>query len=509
MIFHATILLLEMDKKEESDPLILPRSIKAILNFFPSANNTTLEPLALAVEILIQNCLDDVMRSRLEEIYFHSGDVTQTAVHHILTALKDSLGYQYQFSWGHILLLIAQVFEATGRTCCDLPITRSILATVEEIMKDETQAEHRQQATKTIIGALKASGAEKLLQIFPLNLHLEPGHQQRREWLLPILSQYTRGSSLCEFENLILPDIQRIASLLPRAPNQILPSLYKQLWSLFPSFCQSASNTARAFKSLAKGLGMTLKDQSLARSMIARGITTLIRQNHAISTGKVFVQSQPSSSSSSEASEFSIGAQKQASEEGNTNDNNNNNNSSSSSGSNKRINKIPLPKRKKQEMTPLHVITQEEAHHNIQTIGSFSKNFLPILFNCVTSIELNGAENSIVRKDIFDLIESFLSISPADLLNTFFKNLITKLAEASREQALFETSSSSSSSSSSLSSSSSSSSSEMKTEGKKQKVTAMVDERQQKEQKKRNKEQKASISKSFADYTELGILFVP
>jgi len=157
------------------------------------------------------------------------------------------------------------------------------------------------------------------------------------------------------------------------------------------------------------------------------------------------------------------------------------------------INKVPLPQRKKQEVSPLHVINEEEAKHNIQSIAAFGKNFLPILFNCITAIEITGADNPIVRKDIFELIQSFLSIATADLLNSFFKSLLTKLAEASREQAVLDQSIASSHSSKKSSSS--------------QQMTEDQMEEEQ-ELKKQQKLQRAKIAKSLVDYTELATLFV-
>ncbi|XP_033220095.1 RRP12-like protein [Belonocnema kinseyi] len=70
---------------------------------------------------------------------------------------------------------------------------------------------------------------------------------------------------------------------------------------------------------------------------------------------------------------------------------------------------------------------------DIETLGKFSKNYLPILFN-LYSTKPHGSDEEGQRQAAFETIKLYLSITSEDFLTTFFKKAMTKIQEETTDE---------------------------------------------------------------------------
>ncbi|KAM1479370.1 hypothetical protein ACFX2I_026661 [Malus domestica] len=131
-------------------------------------------------------------------------------------------------------------------------------------------------------------GPETFLGLLPLILEAED-LSQVNVWLFPILKQYTIGARLSFFMESILGMVGIIKEKSRKLESQgrIVSSrssdaLVHALWSLLPSFCNYASDTAESFKDLQKILCSALQDEPEICGIMCLSLQILVQQNKKI-----------------------------------------------------------------------------------------------------------------------------------------------------------------------------------------------------------------------------------
>lgn len=152
-------------------------------------------------------------------------------------------------------------------------------------MKAESHlfASYNNELEYAVGAAIRSMGPEKVLSIVPLSkdngdLNID------RSWLLPVLKENIKCSTLRYFREGIFPlakFCQQKATQLAQANNGIgahsSELLYLQLWSLLPCFCNHPTDIKSEFKSLAKLLGMAISDRKELRLAVMASLRRLVQ----------------------------------------------------------------------------------------------------------------------------------------------------------------------------------------------------------------------------------------
>ncbi|BBH05823.1 ARM repeat superfamily protein [Prunus dulcis] len=146
----------------------------------------------------------------------------------------------------------------------------------------------RKQLHECLGSALVAMGPETFLGLLPLNLEAEDPSQVN-VWLFPILKQYTIGARLSFFTESILGMVQTMKDKSRELESQgrifssrSTDAFVHALWSLLPSFCNYASDTAESFNDLEQALCSALQDEPEIRGIICLSLQILVQQNKKI-----------------------------------------------------------------------------------------------------------------------------------------------------------------------------------------------------------------------------------
>ncbi|XP_066153745.1 RRP12-like protein [Euwallacea fornicatus] len=190
------------------------------------------------------------------------------------------LSYQYNTSWHQVLHVIGVMFEATGANCKDM-FDDTLKGLAE--LRDSYKFSYNTELEYAVGAAIRFIGPEKVLEVIPLkkpngDLNID------RSWLLPVLKENIKFSTLAFFREEIFPlarVCQQKSAQLAQAYNGIgahsSELLYLQLWSLLPCFCNHPTDIKSEFKSLAKVLGVAISDRKELRLVVMAALRRLIQ----------------------------------------------------------------------------------------------------------------------------------------------------------------------------------------------------------------------------------------
>ena len=352
-------------------------AVELLLPGLQNEKETAQMATAIALKDIIVACVDDQMIE--EAIGSQKGG---SPLHKLIDAAAAGLDYQYKQAWDFVLMVIAALFNALGRTGC--PLIVDTLRQVEDL-RISPDFQFSEEFELVIGAAVAHLGPAAFLKVMPLNLEpevqTETAQAQQagaggspanppRDWLLPILRKYITEARLAFFATYFMDlasSLMDFAQLLQQA-GKPLEARYQavfadQIWDLFPAFCNVPVDTVETFPALAKTLGTALNNEIGLRPIICQGLANLIEKYRAVV-------------------DESTNAGRNAS------------------------------------------LTPEEAQASLDTIARFSKNFLPLLFNIFTATE--PAHRAYIQRTI----TSYASITEEKLINEFFKTIVAKLLKA-------------------------------------------------------------------------------
>jgi len=222
--------------------------------------------------------------------------------------------------------------------------------------------------------AAKAVGPEAFIQLLPIKVPTS-GEGQDSSWLLTVLRGHIGNATLSFFASYFLPFdtwlLTRSAELEAdgrQVEAKNLLNLHEQVWALFPGFCACARDVGQTFGSIARTLGTYLNDKPTLRQPILQGLSLLVLTQRA--------QKEPVERDGKVTIELSADAQQA-----------------------------------------------------LDTIGGFTRNFLPIMFN------VHQAEPADKRRQLQESIGVLASVSPPAQLSDFFKAALRKMLEAAAGEA--------------------------------------------------------------------------
>lgn len=203
----------------------------------------------------------------------------KTKLEKCFNTIQLGLGYQYNTVWHQVLHVISVMFEVAGRSCSDL-----LLGTLKNLaeLRDSYKFSYNNELEHAVGAAIRSMGPEVVLGVIPLRK--ENGDlNMDRSWLLPVLKENIKSSTLSYFLNGILPlalycqrkSLQQ-AQLNDGIGAHSSELLYLQLWNLLPCFCNNPTDIKDNFKSIAKILGVAISEKKELRLAVMASLRKLI-----------------------------------------------------------------------------------------------------------------------------------------------------------------------------------------------------------------------------------------
>ena len=364
-----------------------------------------------------------------------------------LFAVQSLLGYRYKSVWHHVFPIIAAVFITfpqtiqlpSGPVQC-LTLLSPLLSALDSLHSTADIAKDYGASIEDAIGAAIAyHGPERLLALLPLQLPTATATPSAftqqladsRAWLLPLIRQHTRATTVASFFTTILPHITAMQQLGSRwdgegqtVHKRACELLVEQLWDAFPSFCHWAVDVV-SMRQWAKRVGEWLagNEWQYAHPLIARGLTVMIRDNQQV------VEEREAKAREEQEDEDAKEAAKVFEEDEEDDDDDEKDAKSTHSATTQ----TAQHKKDKAAAAATAVVVKypfdsstiplTTAQSNLAILASYAKNFLPLLFNLVSRTEHK-------RDVVLECVECYASISDAVTINALFKRVLQRLLEA-------------------------------------------------------------------------------
>lgn len=352
-------------------PLMTSALLKAIVRQQeePGASSGAGGAGAGSADDLPRDCVAELLRACVAP-----GGIEESQAAAVASALRAHVAPRHLPAWGTVFEASGALFAAMGAAAH--PSCSELLTAIAE-----AYAEHRMDGGTrgALVAALgqgaKALGPEAFLSLLPIKVATNEGSPDS-SWLLSVLNGHIgRSATLAHFGSYFVglqEWLSRRSTELRDEGREVesanLRHLYVQVWALFPGYCCCARDVAASFGGIARTLGAAITSQPEVRPHVLQGLTMLVLSQRAHKQPTM----QPDGTFTS-------------------------------------------------SLTP-------EAAAALQTVGSFAKNFMPILFTT------HQAEPPEKQRPLQEAIGALASVAPAPLLADFFKAVMRKLLEAAAAQ---------------------------------------------------------------------------
>lgn len=250
--------------------LLLPRMVEKCVELLLSDKTGVISGTSNTIKTILQECVAPFCKNnqRAQECQYH------TTLRQIVSLLHKSLNYQYLEAWGNVFHLIAVLFQVTGRL--KLQELVDIVRTLGEL-RDSYNYEYSSDTEYAIGAAIKAMGAEVVLEVLPLQVRGDTINL-KRGWLIPLLKDCITHGTISFFTGVLLPIAQACEQ---KATKELMNGrtyefLVPQIWSILPSICNDASDVKDNFKSIAQKLGKTISERKELRLPVLSALRKLI-----------------------------------------------------------------------------------------------------------------------------------------------------------------------------------------------------------------------------------------
>ncbi|XP_008242327.1 PREDICTED: RRP12-like protein [Prunus mume] len=270
----------------------LPIVFNALRDVLASEHEEAIHAAAHTFKSLIHACIDEsLIKQGVDQIVMNANlDARKsgpTIIEKVCATIESLLGYHYAGVWDLAFQVVSAMFDKLGVYASYF--MRGALRSLAEMEKlSDEDFPFRKQLHECLGSALVAMGPETFLGLLPLNLEAEDSSQVN-VWLFPILKQYTIGARLSFFTESILGMVRTIKEKSRKLESQgrifssrSTDAFVHALWSLLPSFCNYASDTAESFNDLEQALCSALQDEPEFRGIICLSLQILVQQNKKI-----------------------------------------------------------------------------------------------------------------------------------------------------------------------------------------------------------------------------------
>ncbi|XP_030530464.1 RRP12-like protein isoform X2 [Rhodamnia argentea] len=270
----------------------LPLIFNALREILPSEHEEAIFASAETFKRLIDYCIDeDLINQGVEQIKIHANAESRksgpTCIERICVTIESLLDYRFSAVWDVAFQIISATLKKLGNNASYL--LRGMLKSLGDLQKlPDEDFPYRKQLHECVGLAVVALGPEMFLSLLPLNLESDD-LSEVNVWLFPVLKQYTVGAHLSYFMDSVLDSVGLIKQKARKLELEgrvfsarSADALVYSLWSLLPSFCNYAVDTAESLKYLEKALCRALREEPDVRGVICSSLQLLIDQNKRV-----------------------------------------------------------------------------------------------------------------------------------------------------------------------------------------------------------------------------------
>lgn len=409
---EGTLAMTRLDDSTGAFEKTLPKLFQTLLNFMTIGNPKSTKAATAS--------LKRVLTTGLSDAYLDSdlANAAGSTINNIAQQLVDSLTVTNHAQWADVFELCSALFERLEKTTITLDrlvflhksqermqenelATKSLLEKLADLRSSDQPS--RRMLDAVLSHALGAIGIASFLSYVEIAFpNIVTGDSEGKNlWLLAFFREHLSHSELSFFANSMVDAttlLKTFADKLTENGRDLgakhLMTIHDQVWALFPRFCIAPRDLSSSFSLVAQTVGMAIENLPSARLDLVHGLTTLIhRSSSAIAQAKATLE------------EF----EKEYPEEGDAESGSMDTGVSQNSPNRDEISQV------------LHDRVSE-LERDLDSIKPFCQNFLPLFFNIYVSQGSPDEKNA-----LFGAIEAFLTISSAELINEFYKTVVSTI----------------------------------------------------------------------------------
>lgn len=409
---EGTLAMTRLDDATGAFEKTLPKLFQTLLSFMTIGNPKSTKAATASLKRILSTGLSDA---------FLDSDLSNAAgstINNISQQLVDSLTVTNHAQWANVFELCSALFERLEKTTGTLDrlvflhkaqermqenelATKTLLEKLADLRSSDQPS--RRMLDAVLAHALGAIGIASFLNYVEIAFpNIVTGDSEGKNlWLLAFFREHLSHSEISFFANSMVDAttlLKTFADKLTANGRDVgakhLMTIHDQVWALFPRFCIAPRDLSSSFSLVAQTVGMAIESLPSARLDLVHGLTTLIhRSTTAIAQAKATLE------------EF----EKEYPEEGDAESGSMDTGVSQNSPNRDEISQI------------LHDRVSE-LERDLESVKPFCQNFLPLFFNIYVSQGSPDEKNS-----IFGAIEAFLTISSAELINEFYKTVVSTI----------------------------------------------------------------------------------
>ncbi|XP_063048253.1 RRP12-like protein [Engraulis encrasicolus] len=263
----------------------LPRFFSVAMSCLLSTHLKVVSTATQAMKTLLEVCVSPLM-SEMGQVLPSATAGNPAHITKMFRCVEEGLSYRFHASWPFVLQLLGCFYRTAGRQANTI-MAKSLLSLAE--LRGTPRFPYGGELDLALGGAVETMGPEAVLKAIPL---LITGHMDDlefpRSWLVPVIRDHVKHTQLAFFTSYFLPlantlkiRAEELEQSGQKLESKVYDTLQQQIWTMLPGFCQSPTDVAAAFPSLARTLGSALNERPHLRLPILQSIRTLIRTANA------------------------------------------------------------------------------------------------------------------------------------------------------------------------------------------------------------------------------------
>ncbi|XP_067858888.1 RRP12-like protein [Heptranchias perlo] len=271
----------------------LPRLFSTAVSCLLSPHTQLVAAAADTMKVLLRECVAP-FAADIGIFVSSSPSGPASYIWKMFRTVEDGLAYRFHASWAFILQVLSTFFEVIGTQA--YPVMEQCLQALCDL-RATPHFPYTGDLEQAVGAAVESMGPEAVLQAIPLQID---GTEERfdfpRSWLIPVIRDHVKHTQLAFFNTYFLPLAARLknrALELTQLGRPIEAKIYDtlqwQIWTMLPGFCTKPTDTAVAFKGIARTLGTAISDRPDLRLTICRALRILLSKGCEIETDRAEV----------------------------------------------------------------------------------------------------------------------------------------------------------------------------------------------------------------------------
>ncbi|XP_019858475.1 PREDICTED: RRP12-like protein [Amphimedon queenslandica] len=259
----------------------LVKFFRVCVNYLLSDSKTIHNHAAGVMKNMLQELVPLALPAIRESKENEKALLEYTTLVSVFKMLEGALSFKYQSAWEHVLGVLETFYCLAGKDCHKF-MTKSLKSFSE--LRNIPKFAFVSQLESAFGAAVKSMGPKIVLTTVPLKLDVmgdPPDFPQ--SWMVPLLQEYVQSAELSYYVKELLPlagVMRGLAEDSNKSGKDLQAKLYNtleyQIWQLLTAFCNSPTDIAQSFPSIARVLGTALSEKVEVRNIVCNSLKTLI-----------------------------------------------------------------------------------------------------------------------------------------------------------------------------------------------------------------------------------------